>query len=191
MNKLVGSSPVNLVEDLSKESTVVTFTDEIIENLTAGNEILRTQVTSLKSTVNTQKKQISELKREKEVAKRLMTSQLEKFFEQQYDDNEMIKKELRDQFEEEKIVMIASFEEEKELLKEDYTLEIRDVRQELSQQIEKISAELGVVCDVSSQQSRKIDEYEKLKIEYSKVPITFYFRLFLIWTKINTFDANI
>lgn len=146
-----------------------TSAEEIILNLTTGNEILRTQVSSLKSTVNTQKKHISELKKEKEVSRRLMTAQLEKFLERQDDDRESIKRELREVFEGEKVAMVTTFVEEKRLLSEDYISEIRDIKLELNQQVEAKRVELEVVSESNVKYSKQIEEYEKSQIDFSKV----------------------
>lgn len=143
---------------------------EIIMNLTNGNEILRTQVKSLKSIVNVQKRQISDVKKEKDALRQLMTSQLS-------DAAAAIKAELRDSFEEEKVVMIASFEEEKVLLKEDHVEELRDIKLEMSQQLNKKEAELEakkfaeleVVTSSNIKQSEIIEEYKKSSEESSKV----------------------
>ena len=167
--------------------------EEIIVNLNTGNEILRTQVKSLKSIVNVQKNQISKARKEKDALRQLMDAKLANAVQQQEADRETIKSELRDVFEEEKIVMIASFEEEKVLLKEDHVLELRDIKSELSQQFKKKEAELEArrtaeveaVLITNNKQSDEIKRYEKSELETSKVPTSFYslfysFRIFFM-----------
>ena len=156
--------------------------EEIIVNLNTGNEILRTQVKSLKSIVNVQKNQISKARKDKDALRQLMDAKLANAVQQQEVDRETIKSELRDVFEEEKIVMIASFEEEKVLLKEDHVLELRDIKLELSQQFKKKEAELEAkrtaeveaVLITNNKQSDEIKRYEKSELETSKVPTSFY-----------------
>ena len=156
--------------------------EEIIVNLNTGNEILRTQVKSLKSIVNVQKNQISKARKDKDALRQLMDAKLANAVQQQEVDRETIKSELRDVFEEEKIVMIASFEEEKVLLKEDHVLELRDIKLELSQQFKKKEAELEAkrtaeveaVLITNNKQSDEIKRYEKSELETSNVPTSFY-----------------
>lgn len=151
--------------------------EEIIVNLNTGNEILRTQVKSLKSIVNIQKSQILKARKEKDALRQLMAFRLANAVQQQEVDRETIKSELRDVFEEEKIVMIASFEEEKVLLKEDHVLELRDIKLELSQQFErkeaeleaKRAAEIEAVLITNTKQFDEIKRYEKSELEISKV----------------------
>ena len=158
-------SPVDLREPLS--------TDEIVQNLTVGNEVLRLQVSSLKTTVNTQKKQLSEVKKEKEALRKVLSFELKQLEEQQESDRESIKNELRNVFEEEKIVMIASFEDEKDLLKEEFLIEIKDIKQELEQKAAEIDAkrllEIEYYVETNVRQSKKIEEYEISEVETTKV----------------------
>lgn len=143
--------------------------NEIITSLTNENENLKSQVSTLKTYVTIQKKQIIDIRKEKETIRREMLNQLNNSYERQEKDRETIKQDLRNAFEEEKIIMIDSFEEEKRHLKDDHIIEIEDIRKELVKKIEKQEKDIVNMVDFTSQQTKEIAEFKKLNLEASEV----------------------
>ena len=142
---------------------------EIISDLTTSNEMLRAQVLSLRTFVNMQKIQLQEIRKEKEALRRFIDSQTLIHNEQKAIDQETIKSELRSVFEEEKVVMINSFQEEKTLLREDYVVEIRDMKLQQSKQLEEKSVALEISQNNVKKQLNTINELVKSDAESTKV----------------------
>lgn len=140
----------------ASDSEVPKTTGDIIVNLTANNELLRAQVLSLKTFVNMQKKQLTRIKKEKEALQRSAASQEGRLLEERKIEQENIKNELRSVFEEEKIVMINSFEEEKELIKEVHIVEIKDIKLQLMDQLNKKSEDLDNLSETNKEQAEQI-----------------------------------
>lgn len=143
--------------------------EEMISDLTTSNEMLRAQVLSLRTFVNMQKIQLREIRKEKEVLRRFIDSQTLIHNEQKAIDQELIKSELRSVFEEEKVVMINSFQEEKTLLRENYVVEIRDMKLQQSKQLDEKSVELEISQNNVKKQLSAINELVKSDAESTKV----------------------
>jgi flagellar biosynthesis GTPase FlhF len=143
--------------------------EDLLSELKYENGALRDQVSSLKSMVIVQKKQLIEEKKEKEALRKLLASQVEDLTRRMEVDTEKIKKELLANFQEEKEVMKATFEEEKQLLKEAHEKELDELKDTLTKKAKKAAAEVKSLKNMSEEQAKEILEYKKKQAEALKV----------------------
>ena len=142
---------------------------EVILTLTEKNQLLRAQVLSLKTFVNMQKKLLLDAKKEKDALRKSTISLAQRLHKERELDQESIKNELRNGFENEKIIMIKSFEQEKDLLREDHSVGMDNLKSQLTVQFEKKSEELDNFRKENSKQTVIINDFEKSNKETVQV----------------------
>jgi hypothetical protein len=145
---------------------------DVIADLVSKNEVLTAQLSSLKTYIYVQKKQINEIRKEKEILRREMS----KFRENQDNDREEIKNELRKAFEQEKNAILGSVEEDKKVMYEEHQLEIDEMKKALTRNIEIKNAEVETAVEITIMLKEKITELEidqarneKARLDASKV----------------------
>jgi hypothetical protein len=145
---------------------------DVIADLVSKNEVLTAQLSSLKTYIYVQKKQINEIRKEKEVFRREMS----KFRENQDNDREEIKNELRKAFEQEKNAILGSVEEDKKVMYEEHQLEINEMKTALTRDIEIKNSEVETAVEITIMLKEKITELEidqarneKARLDASKV----------------------
>lgn len=148
---------------------------DVILTLTEKNQLLRAQVLSLKTFVNMQKKLLLDAKKEKDALRKSAISLAQRLHKERELDQETIKNELRNGFENEKIIMIKSFEQEKDLLREDHNVGMEDLKSELTVQLEKKTEELDLSRKENSKQTVIITDFEKSNKESIQVRYHFKF----------------
>ena len=116
-----------------------------------------------------QKKLLLDAKKEKDALRKAAISLAQRLHKERELDQETIKNELRNGFENEKIIMIKSFEQEKDLLREDYNVGMEDLKSELTVQLEKKSEELDLSRKENSKQTVIINDFEKSNKESFQV----------------------
>jgi hypothetical protein len=151
---------------------------EMIADLASKNEILTAQLSSLKTYIYVQKKQINEIRKEKEVLRREMTSEMSNLRLNQGNDREEIKNELRKAFELEKNAILGSVEEDKKVVYEEHQLQINEIERGHTQNIEMKSTEVETAVEITIMLKEKITELEvdqarneKARLDASKVSV--------------------
>lgn len=129
---------------------------DIIADLALKNEVLTAQLSSLKTYIYVQKKQINEIRKEKEVLRREMT----KFSENQENNREEIKNELRKAFEQEKNAILALVEDDKKVVYEEHQLQINEMKIKLTREIKIKDAEVDTAVEITIMLKERITELE-------------------------------
>ena len=116
-----------------------------------------------------QKKLLLDAKKEKDALRKSTSILAQRLHKERELDQESIKNELRNGFENEKIIMIKSFEQEKDLLREDYSVGMDNLKSQLTVQLEKKSEELDKFRKENSKQTVIINNFEKSNKETVQV----------------------
>lgn len=116
-----------------------------------------------------QKKLLIDAKKEKDALRKSAINLAQRLHKEREVDQETIKNELRNGFENEKIIMIKSFEQEKDLLREDHNLGMEDLKSKLTVQLEKKTEELDISRKENSKQTVIINDFEKSNKESFQV----------------------